>query len=93
MLIRGVLVWFIRGFGPQVPKDDAQGEIPFQWVVFRTGIIFVWLGLLILLATIWRDRVDVPCIEIARRVEEFTRQANGISFELKILNRGKAAEV
>lgn len=36
---------------------------------------------LVSVAKVWRDRVDVPCVELARQVEEFANGTRKISFD------------
>jgi hypothetical protein len=36
---------------------------------------------LVFAAKVWRDRVDVRCVELARQVEEFANGTRKISFD------------
>ena len=37
----------------------------------------------VFVAKVWRDRVNMPCVELARHMEEFTNSTTKISFEMK----------
>ena len=69
-----------------------EGEIPFEWMVFRTMILFVWLGFAIRLATVWRNWVDIPCMEIANQVEDFATGAKPIAFGWWRIRKGEKSE-
>ena len=82
-MIRAVLVWIFIGIGPPPTYDYAQRVdiyggifiesvvqgLPWIWKFERVIGWILWMGLLIFFANVWKNYVDVPCVELTRWVE------------------------
>jgi hypothetical protein len=77
-MMRSLLAWVVYGLIPNSggliwrPGQDGEGapEKSIVWTIV-TGLACVsWLGLLMYLSTVWRDRLDPSFIAFAQFAEE-----------------------
>jgi len=101
-MIRAVLVRIIYGVGaPEtyefVERVDAYGNVfpeivqqslPLFWKCERIIGWILWMGLLIFLANVWKNYVDVPCVQLTRWVESIMNGERVVSMGILQKVRG-----
>jgi hypothetical protein len=76
--MRSLLAWVVYGLIPNSgglvwrPDDDGEGatEKSIVWTIVTVLACVSWLGLLMYLSTVWRDRLDPSFIAFAQFAEE-----------------------
>ena len=83
-LLRSLLVWMLYGLIPhesahQHAKMNAEGEIvpvmeksesAYIWMIVRPVIFMIWIGILILLSLLWKNRIDSMNSRLTKTMEE-----------------------
>lgn len=77
-LMRSVLVWVIYGVIPESGglvrrASELEGvsvEKSILWTIITAVVMVLWLGLVILLSALWRDRLDGLFVKFSKWAEE-----------------------
>ena len=80
VMMRTVLSWIIYGLLPHQWLKTNEDE---QFVRNVQGLVFIlWMGLLIFVATIWRDLVDRGSVNFARWISDVSTRKKVLAKEI-----------
>jgi len=82
-MMRTLLAWVLYGLLPlplqaeMVERDESNSQIAeisvslrFMWSIVEATVFILWMGLLIRVSAIWRNRVDSYSINLAKWLEQ-----------------------